>query len=56
MDRLYLVDWFYTRKRVMRIINKYPEDYEVLTLKNIALVFIIMILPIILGAIILNNT
>jgi hypothetical protein len=45
----YLFVLFYTHKRAMAIVNKYPQDYEVITLKNVVLVLLIMILPLLIG-------
>jgi hypothetical protein len=46
---LYLFVLYYTHKRAMAIVNKYPKDYKVVTLKNILLVLLIMIVPLIIG-------
>lgn len=40
---------FYTHKRAMAIVNKYPQDYNVVTIRNVLLVFLIMIAPLIVG-------
>lgn len=40
---------FYTHKRAMRIVNKYPQNFKVLTLENILLVLLIMIVPLLIG-------
>jgi hypothetical protein len=45
----YLFVLFYTHKRAMAIVNKYPKDYKVLTLKNLLLVLLIMIAPLFIG-------
>ncbi len=45
----YLFVLYYTHKRAMAIVNKYPKDYKVLTLKNVLLVLLIMIVPLFIG-------
>ena len=50
----YLFVLFYTHKRAMTIVNKYPKDYKVVTIKNALLVFIIMIVPLLVGIQLLN--
>lgn len=40
---------FYTHKRAMAIVNKYPKDYKLITVKNILLVLLIMIAPLLIG-------
>lgn len=46
---------FYTQKRAIVIVSKYPKDYKVITFKNIVLVFLIMIVPLIIGVQFLNS-
>jgi len=46
---LYSFVLFYTHKRAMSIVNKFPQDYEVLTFKNVLLVLLIMIVPLLIG-------
>lgn len=46
---LYAIVLYYTHKRAMAIVNKYPNDYKAITLKNILFVLLIMILPLIIG-------
>ena len=41
----YLFTWYYSHKRAMAIVNKWPKDYEVLTVRNVALVALIMLGP-----------
>jgi hypothetical protein len=45
----YLFTFYYTHKRAMAIVNKYPKDYKVVTLKNVLLVLLIMIVPLLIG-------
>ncbi|MCU0423506.1 MAG: hypothetical protein MUC81_11910 [Bacteroidia bacterium] len=40
---------YYTHKRAMAIVNKYPQDYKVVTIKNVLLVLLIMIVPLLIG-------
>ncbi|TAE08320.1 MAG: hypothetical protein EAZ47_09465 [Bacteroidetes bacterium] len=46
---LYSFVLFYTHKRAMAIVNKYPQDYKVITFKNVLLVLLIMIVPLLIG-------
>ena len=46
---LYSFVLFYTHKRAMRIVNKYPQNFKVLTLENILFVLLIMIVPLLIG-------
>ena len=41
----YLFTWYYSHKRATAIVNKWPKDYEVLTVRNVALVALIMLGP-----------
>jgi hypothetical protein len=43
---LYLFVWFYSHKRALAIVNKWPKDYDVLTLRNVGLVTLIMLGPV----------
>ncbi len=43
---------YYTDKRAIKIVSKYPEDYKFMTIRNVILVFTIMFLPLIVGLII----
>jgi len=45
----YLFVLYYTHKRAMAIVNKYPKDYKVVTLKNVLFVLLIMIAPLLIG-------
>jgi hypothetical protein len=45
----YLFILYFTHKRAMDIVNKYPEDYKVLTIRNVLLVLLIMIAPLLVG-------
>jgi hypothetical protein len=45
----YLFILYYTHKRAMAIINKYPKDYKVVTIKNVLLVLLIMIAPLLIA-------
>lgn len=45
----YLFILYYTHKRAMTIVNKYPQGYKVVTLKNVLLVLLIMIAPLLIG-------
>ncbi len=45
----YLFVLYYTHKRAMAIVNKYPKDYKVVTLKNVLFVLLIMIVPLLIG-------
>lgn len=40
---------FYTHKRSRAIVTKYPKDYKVITVKNVLLVLLIMIVPLLVG-------
>lgn len=40
---------FYSHKRAMSIVNKYPKDYKAVTIKNVLLILLIMIVPLLLG-------
>jgi hypothetical protein len=40
---------YYTHKRAMAIVNKYPEDYKVITIKNVLSVLLIMFVPLLIG-------
>ena len=41
----YLPTWYYSHKRAMIIVNKWPKDYEALTVRNVSLVALIMLGP-----------
>ena len=41
----YLLTWYYSHKRAMITVNKWPKDYEVLTVRNVSLVALIMLGP-----------
>lgn len=46
---LYSFILFFNHKRAMQIVNNYPENYKVITIKNVLLVLLIMILPLLVG-------
>ena len=52
----YLFVLYFTHKRAIAIVNKYPKDYKVMTLKNVSLVFLIMIVPLLVGVYFLQHT
>lgn len=52
----YIFVLYYNHKRAMKIVNKYPEDYKVITFKNILLVLLIMIVPLLIGIQFLNHS
>lgn len=47
---------YYNHKRAMTVVNKYPKDYKLITAKNIFLVLIIMIAPLLIGIWFLQHT
>jgi hypothetical protein len=40
---------YYSHKRAMAIVTKYPKDYKVITFKNFLTVLLIMIVPLIIS-------
>ena len=44
----YLFTWYYSHKRAMAIVTKWPKDYEVLTVRNVALVALLMLGPLLM--------
>ena len=52
----YMITWFYSHKRAMAIVNKWPKDYDVLTLKNVLAVALLMFGPLLIGIQFLNNS
>ena len=46
---------FYTHKRAMAIVNDFPKDYKVITIKNVLLVLLIIIVPWLLGVLFLQH-
>lgn len=40
---------YYNKKRIAQILNSYPENYKVLTLRNVLLVFLIHFGPLIMS-------
>ena len=52
----FLVVKYYNHKRAMQIINKYPKDYKVVTLRNVLLVILIAIVPLLISIQFVNNT
>lgn len=51
---LLIFELYYNHKRAMVIVNKYPKDYKLLSLKNILGVFFIKLAPLIVGLIFLE--
>lgn len=51
---LLIFELYYNHKRAKVIVNKYPKDYRLLSLKNILGVFFIMLAPLIVGIIFLE--
>jgi hypothetical protein len=47
--------YFYTHKRAVKIINQYPQDYALLSFKNLIILFLVVLLPLILGVWFLNH-
>ena len=47
---------YYSHKRPMAVVNRYPKDYRVITLENVLLVIIISIVPLLMGIFFVNNT
>jgi len=41
----YLFTWYYSHKRAMAIVNQWPKDYDALTARNVALVALMMLGP-----------
>ena len=52
----YLFVLYFSHKRAMAIVNKYPKDYNLFTFKNLFLVFLIMIAPLLMGIYFLQHS
>ena len=44
----YVFVFYYSQKRAMSIVNEYPNDYNIYTIKNILLVILILVVPLLL--------